>query len=45
LKSKTLEIVYGFLEELASNNYQWPFEKAIQKKKWMKFFNLILLPD
>nr|XP_023870464.1 uncharacterized protein LOC111983048 [Quercus suber] len=32
LMSKTHEAAYELLEELASNNYQWPIERAIPRK-------------
>ena len=32
LMSKTHEVAYELLEELASNNYQWPTERAMPRK-------------
>ncbi|XP_030963798.1 uncharacterized protein LOC115984958 [Quercus lobata] len=32
LMSKTHEVAYELLEELASNNYQWPIERAMPRK-------------
>ena len=32
LMSKTHEAAYELLEELASNNYQWPTERAMPRK-------------
>ena len=32
LMSKTHEAAYELLEELASNNYQWPIERATPRK-------------
>ena len=32
LMSKTHEAAYELLEELASNNYQWPTERATPRK-------------
>ena len=32
LISKTHEVAYELLEELASNNYQWPTERAMPRK-------------
>ena len=33
LMSKTHEATYELLEELASNNYPWPIERAMPRKK------------
>ena len=32
LMSKTHKAAYELLEELASNNYQWPIERAMPRK-------------
>ena len=32
LMSKTHEATYELLEELSSNNYQWPTERAMPRK-------------
>jgi hypothetical protein len=39
LMSKTHETTYEVLEEFASNNYQWPSKRSIQRKA-AKFLKL-----